>query len=288
MPYAALTLRRAAAELHGDGSEEAAFAAPVPADFDGITGIAKQIFNCPTAVVSLVDPQANGSLSGAPYGGDRRAGSASFTACVIRDKRALVVENAAADSRFRENIMVFGFPFIRFYVGVPVFSRSGAAIGALCVIDYVSRPAPPASEISILSSLAALVGDQIERAVHELSRPSDHAQFTRVASTSANGVLEIDTDGHIVRSNRAARARLGVTAETLHAGRITDFVPNWPNLRAAHFLTYSDGGSVHAHDGVLVETAAADGSVSRLRATISSWLEGGHLRFRMVFDDPTE
>ena len=51
----------------------------------------------------------------------------------------MVIENALLDGRFADNPFVIGKPGIRFYAGVPLRTRDGYNIGALCAIDIKPR-----------------------------------------------------------------------------------------------------------------------------------------------------
>ncbi len=51
----------------------------------------------------------------------------------------MIVEDACYDYRFEDHPFVTGSPFIRFYAGVPLLSRSGLPLGTLCAIDSQPR-----------------------------------------------------------------------------------------------------------------------------------------------------
>ncbi len=63
----------------------------------------------------------------------------SFCQYTIADGQTLIVENAEADDRFRENPLVTGDPNIRFYAGHPMTDEDGYSLGTLCVIDRKPR-----------------------------------------------------------------------------------------------------------------------------------------------------
>ena len=44
---------------------------------------------------------------------------------------ALVVEDTELDARFKQNPLVRGFPFIRFYAGCPLIASNGLRLGSL-------------------------------------------------------------------------------------------------------------------------------------------------------------
>jgi GAF domain-containing protein len=67
-----------------------------------------------------------------------------------------------ADPRFKDNSLVTGSPFIRFYAGVPLFSRGGHALGTLCLVDIKPRTLTE-SERELLTDLASLVEDELNK-----------------------------------------------------------------------------------------------------------------------------
>jgi GAF domain-containing protein len=57
---------------------------------------------------------------------------------VVRERRSLVVQNAALDARFASSPLVKSSARIRAFLGVPLYSMSQQPVGALCVMD--ARP----------------------------------------------------------------------------------------------------------------------------------------------------
>ena len=67
----------------------------------------------------------------------------TFCEHAVLGRELLVIPDAAEDPRFCSNPLVTSEPHIRFYAGVPLFSREGHALGTLCVIDRVGRQLLP-------------------------------------------------------------------------------------------------------------------------------------------------
>jgi hypothetical protein len=63
----------------------------------------------------------------------------SFCAHTILEDDILVVEDATADSRFSDNLVVTSEPHLRFYAGVPLAVSDQISLGSLCVIDRKPR-----------------------------------------------------------------------------------------------------------------------------------------------------
>ncbi len=71
------------------------------------------------------------------------------------------VPNALEDPRFAGNPLVTGHPGIRFYAGVPLVTKEGAAIGTICVIDQKPNSLSRSQE-KALRGLARQVVAQLE------------------------------------------------------------------------------------------------------------------------------
>jgi signal transduction histidine kinase/CheY-like chemotaxis protein len=128
--------------------------------FDRIVQLAARIFEVPIAQISLVDEHREWFKARCGTDqpeGDRRA---AFCAHTILSNEALIVEDALADERFHDSPLVRD-QGIRFYAGVPLRTRNGLNLGALCVKDRRPRKITPA-QVETLHELAAVVVDQME------------------------------------------------------------------------------------------------------------------------------
>lgn len=105
---------------------------------DRITALAADLFQVPIALVTVLrsERQLFCGATGLEGGTDRQSALCNLT---VAQGELLVVEDAAADPRFRDNALVTGGPGIRFYAGAPIFLAQGVAIGSLCLIDREPR-----------------------------------------------------------------------------------------------------------------------------------------------------
>ncbi|EKV27576.1 Histidine kinase A [Caenispirillum salinarum AK4] len=107
--------------------------------FDAMTDLAATLCDTPIALVSLVDKSRQWFKARRGLEPQETPREYAFCGHAIAAAEPLVVEDAAADSRFADNPLVTGAPGIRFYAGCPIVAGDGALLGTVCVIDRVPR-----------------------------------------------------------------------------------------------------------------------------------------------------
>lgn len=129
-------------------------------DLDNITRLCHSLFGVNGAYVSLIDADRQWVKS--QSGPDMCAPSRELSFCdhTVSQRALMVVEDATLDARFADNPLVSGPPHIRFYVGAPLLTPEGHAIGALCITDTVPRTFD-AAQRKQLQQLAALAMSQM-------------------------------------------------------------------------------------------------------------------------------
>jgi diguanylate cyclase (GGDEF)-like protein/PAS domain S-box-containing protein len=135
--------------------------------FSRITVLASTMLGCPTALLSIVEDARQWFLGRTGFDCDETPRDVSFCAVCIAGDAPLLVADARADLRFRDNPLVTGAPFIRSYLGVPIRGVDGVLLGSLCAIS----PEPHAfcsDQIAPLAVLAELAEQSI--ALHVRTR----------------------------------------------------------------------------------------------------------------------
>lgn len=135
---------------------------PYENDFDDLTELASVICQTPVALISLVDENRQWFKSNKGLEVRETDRAHSFCAhAILQPENMMVVENARADVRFKDNILVTGKTNIVFYAGMPLIDSHGNALGTLCVIDHCERQLDE-SQMKSLRILSKTVMEKLE------------------------------------------------------------------------------------------------------------------------------
>lgn len=134
---------------------------PPEEQFDRITRLAKTVLQMPIVLVSLVDRDRQWFKSNQGLPVSQTPRDDSFCTYTIEQNEPLIVSDAVLDDRFAGLPMVSGEPHVRFYIGVPLRTKDGHNIGALCAMDSKVRHLSD-EQVDIMQDLARLVIDELE------------------------------------------------------------------------------------------------------------------------------
>ncbi len=123
--------------------------------FDRIVRLAKAIFRVPIAYIALVDRDRQWFKAKEGLAAAQTGRAESFCGHAIMQDSVMIVPDAREDERFRDNPMVTGDPFVRFYAGQPLKSAAGNNVGTLCIVSSEARTLSD-HEQWMLRELAAL------------------------------------------------------------------------------------------------------------------------------------
>lgn len=117
-------------ELQGEDTEEA---------FDELSALVAQYFNCPIALVTVIDSDRQWFKGKTGTTETSNARELSFCSHTILHDEVMVVEDASKDERFFDNPFVkAGFNF-RFYAGAPIISTDGYKLGTVCIYNTIPQ-----------------------------------------------------------------------------------------------------------------------------------------------------
>jgi diguanylate cyclase (GGDEF)-like protein/PAS domain S-box-containing protein len=188
---------------------------PLPAPgFDRITGLAARLLGVSTVGLSLSDSDRGRLEPCGDIASSDTPCAYSLGALASVQAGPLVVADASQDERFRHHPHVIGAPHIRFYAGIPVRARSGAAVGAMCLSDPTPRVLR-ADELATLTDLADLVGQEIQY--------RDRLAIASDLVRRANALPKITSNARrrdLQEANRALVSAVALQAETEQALRV--------------------------------------------------------------------
>jgi len=107
--------------------------------YDDIVKVAAHVMDTPIALVSLIDENRQWFKARLGLDVSETPREIAFCTHAIQQSETMIVEDARNDARFAQNPLVTGAPDIRFYMGAPLITSEGHALGTLCVIDGKPR-----------------------------------------------------------------------------------------------------------------------------------------------------
>ncbi|MCC6007379.1 MAG: diguanylate cyclase [Rhodobacteraceae bacterium] len=108
-------------------------------EFEHITDLARLIFAVPMAAISLADGHRQWLKAQRGLVARHGALDLAFTPYVLASDAALMVDDARYDPRFASDPAVRQDGGIRSYLGAPLRTPEGQAIGVICIMDTVPR-----------------------------------------------------------------------------------------------------------------------------------------------------
>ncbi|NMM48192.1 GAF domain-containing sensor histidine kinase [Marinigracilibium pacificum] len=144
--------------------------------YNRIVELASQICKVPISLITLVDQDRQWFKANKGLTVSSTSREAAFCSHTIIQNEILIVNDALADDRFKNNPLVLGYPNIRFYAGWPLITTNGLALGSLCVIDNIPRELTDEQEfaLKVLSEQVLLLFDnrlkqkQLDQKIHDL------------------------------------------------------------------------------------------------------------------------
>lgn len=185
------------------------------AAYEAFTELARELAGTSMATISLVDESREWFKSYCGIDPRETPREIAFSAHIVATGEPLIVEDAAADKRFRDNPLVKGPSHVRFYAGVPLIAPGGAVIGALCVLDEGPRGISD-PQLRELRALAGALMNTME----------SRRRLLGLFDAARADVLAIDAESQtIFFASRGACERLGYSMQELLGMPVFDIVP---------------------------------------------------------------
>ncbi|MBD3898190.1 GAF domain-containing protein [Halomonas sp. ML-15] len=210
--------------------------------FDNLTDLARDLFNVPIALVSLVDEQRQWFKSCRGLGSRETPRDISLCGHAVAANAPLIIEDTLEHPDFADNPLVTGEPFIRFYAGFPLRPLDGQVVGTLCLIDSrprgldiaqqrrLARLATQAEELLRLHALRHQEREQ-QRRSQQLS-----GLLSSILQGSRDPIYACDSSGRYLVANQACYQLLGITPQDYRA-LVESLSPEQRgNFDIAHYL----------------------------------------------------
>lgn len=226
MPLDSTTIRRDPARLDALRRLRMLDTPPEEA-FDRLTRLAARTLEAPVALVNLIDDERQFFKSAVGMGEVRElpveTGVCSFALATLEP---LILEDARLDPRFASNPIVTEHGLVA-YIGVPLVTSQGHALGTFCVVDTEPR-AWREADVETVRDLAASVVTEVDLrlAALELEQKADEADAARrrlaesearyrslaedALGTSEVGTFILDADFRVAWANQAIERFFGL------------------------------------------------------------------------------
>ena len=112
-------------------------------DLDDLSKLAAHISGTPISLINLIGANTQWSIS--EYGIDQSQMPRKDSICdyTINETDFLELKNLDESNEFKDKPYVAGDPNLRYYFGVPLKSKDGVNIGAVCVMDQTNHSFSP-------------------------------------------------------------------------------------------------------------------------------------------------
>jgi diguanylate cyclase (GGDEF)-like protein/PAS domain S-box-containing protein len=200
--------------------------------FDRITRLAAQIFDAPIAVISIVDFGRIWLKSVFGVAAWREVPREnSLSSSVIEGSDPYIIEDAIDESRSQHTADGKEPVSFRFYAGIPLVTKDGYNLGALCVFDVVPRVADP-KKVEMLSNLAKIVVDELELrlaarnfAFETSARAAEEHFRLMVDGVKDHAIFMLDVGGNVASWNPGAQRIKGYRSQEILGRHFSAFYP---------------------------------------------------------------
>ncbi|MEO7753076.1 MAG: GAF domain-containing sensor histidine kinase [Terracoccus sp.] len=229
-----------------------------PRDLQALVHLAAQICHVPRAALNLITATEQHQIATAGFAPSVCAREDSMCAVVLDEPDIVVVRDASADLRFRENPFVNGeIASVRFYASTPLTTPDGVVIGRLCVFDEAPRDLTAQQQRGVVA-LAERVVDLLE-----LRRRSRELEASLASLTAVRDELKRSNDqlahfaGQISHDLRTPLTAIMSSAELLCQEPAVQADPGLaPLAQTAHRASLRMAGML---DGILAHALVGSG-----------------------------
>lgn len=201
---------------------------PAESEFDDVAELAAHLAQTPIAYISFLDETDLWFKATVGFSAESIPRGSTYCQYVVDEARPIVIADTEKETRYVPEPLVDHDLDVRFYVGVPLRSRSGYILGTLCTVDTQPRELPDRL-VPMLEKLASQVIAQLE--VRRINRVLlDERDTFSTLFEAAPAPLILSEDGRIIRTNFAFTDLVtDADTDSLIGRKVSDFLASVPD-----------------------------------------------------------
>lgn len=129
--------------------------------FDRICRLVQEVLGVPVAYIALIDEERQFFKAECGLGTNEAPRENSFCDMTIRQSGPMVVPDADAHQHWKNSPFVKGPPYVKFYLGFPLFIKNNQAVGTLCALDFSAREGVDEGRMALLNDLARIAETEL-------------------------------------------------------------------------------------------------------------------------------
>ncbi|MCA9775096.1 MAG: GAF domain-containing protein, partial [Candidatus Eremiobacteraeota bacterium] len=129
--------------------------------FDRICRLVREILGVPVSYIALMDDDRQFFKAECGLGVRETPREGTFCDMTIRRTGPMLVPNADAHPAWKDSPFVCGPPFVKFYLGFPLFIKEMQAVGTLCALDFEPREGVEEERMALLNDLARIAETEL-------------------------------------------------------------------------------------------------------------------------------
>ncbi|WP_130734525.1 ATP-binding protein [Flavobacterium sp. J27] len=212
-------------------------------EFDKLAQLASIICETPIALISLIDDKRQWFKAKIGIDAEEMPKEVTFCQYTIEKDELWEVEDTTKNELLKNNPNVTPEDGIRYYAGIPLQCSLGYNIGTLCVADLKPKKISEKEKIALqiiseqvmilleakkrndklISELQELVKEKEIESQKIIEKNSEEIKMFYDSISNTNGIIEIDTNGKIVKTNKLISVILELTSNHLIHKNISDF-----------------------------------------------------------------
>ena len=177
--------------------------------YDRLTKLASAICGTPIAYISFIEKDTQWFKSSIGVKAPQMPREFSICQYTVMGQDTLEIEDALQDEQFKNNPLVTGPPYFRFYAGQPL-AEGEISYGTLCVISDKPKKLSETQKIAL-----KILAQEVVSQMHLRKKEIEVENLEKLFSMSIDMICIAGTDGYFKKVNPALTHTLGFSEEEL-------------------------------------------------------------------------